>query len=49
MTYQNIVLTGFMGTGKTVVGKAVAERLGRIFIDMDEVIQRKTGKEISAI
>ena len=49
MTYQNIVLTGFMGTGKTVVGKAVAERLGRILIDMDEVIQRKTGKEISAI
>ncbi|MEZ4770918.1 MAG: 3-dehydroquinate synthase [Caldilineales bacterium] len=49
MTYQNIVLTGFMGTGKTAVGKAVAERLGRIFIDMDEVIQRKTGKEISAI
>ena len=49
MTNQNIVLTGFMGTGKTAVGKAVAERLGRILIDMDEVIQRKTGKEISAI
>ncbi len=49
MTHQNIVLTGFMGTGKTAVGKAVAERLGRIFIDMDDVIQRKTGKEISAI
>lgn len=49
MTYQNIVLTGFMGTGKTAVGKAVAERLGRIFIDMDDVIQRKTGKEIRVI
>jgi len=49
MTNQNIILTGFMGTGKTAVGKAVAERLGRILIDMDEVIQRKTGKEISTI
>lgn len=47
--HDNIVLTGFMGTGKTAVGRAVAERLGRWFIDMDDVIERRAHKSISAI
>jgi shikimate kinase/3-dehydroquinate synthase len=49
MTSPNLILTGFMGTGKTVVGQAVAERLGRWFVDMDAVIERQAGKPVSAI
>ncbi len=49
MTTPNIILTGFMGSGKTAVGQAVAERLGRWFVDMDAVIQRRAGKPVSAI
>ena len=45
----NIVLTGFMGTGKTVVGREVARRLGRPFVDMDAVIETRAGKPISRI
>ncbi len=45
----NIVLTGFMGTGKSAVGGAVAERLGRFFVDMDEIIAQRAGKPIRAI
>lgn len=49
MTSPNIILTGFMGTGKTAVGQVVAERLGRWFVDMDAVIERRAGKPIRAI
>ena len=34
----NLVLVGFMGTGKTEVGKAVSERLGKTFVDIDDQI-----------
>ncbi len=46
---KNIVLTGFMGTGKTTVGREVARRLGCPFVDMDEVIARRAGKPIPRI
>lgn len=49
MTNPNIILTGFMGTGKTAVGQAVAERLGRWFVDMDVAIEHAAGKPVSAI
>jgi 3-dehydroquinate synthase len=49
MNEPNIIITGFMGTGKTAVGQAVAERLGRVFIDMDEIIEQRAGKSIQAI
>ena len=45
----NIILTGFMGSGKTEVGKRLAERLGYTFIDTDLLIEKKTGKSISDI
>lgn len=45
----NIVLTGFMGTGKTSVGREVARRLGRPFVDMDVEIEARAGKSISAL
>jgi shikimate kinase/3-dehydroquinate synthase len=45
----NIVLAGFMGTGKTTIGRAVAEALGRTFIDLDSKIEERAGKPISAL
>lgn len=45
----NIVLTGFMGTGKSTVGKLVAEKLGRPFVDTDEEIVKQAGKAIPEI
>ena len=45
----SIALIGFMGTGKTAVGKALAERLGKEFIELDALIERKAGKTIPEI
>ncbi len=39
----NVVLTGFMGTGKTSVGRALAELLGRTFVDTDHLIELRHG------
>ena len=46
---SNIVLTGFMGTGKTAVGQAVAEALGYEFVDMDDVIEQRAGMTIPEV
>jgi len=40
---SNLILTGFMGTGKTTVGRLVAQKLGREFIDTDLVIEERHG------
>lgn len=45
----NLVITGFMGTGKTVVGREVARRLGWEFVDMDELIEKRLGMSIPEI
>ncbi len=45
----NIVLTGFMGTGKSAIARVVAERLGRPLVDMDDVIVQRAGMSIPAI
>ena len=45
----NIILTGFMGTGKTTVGRLLAERLGREFVDIDDQIVAHFGKTIPEI
>ena len=37
--YRNIILTGFMGVGKTSVGTRLAKDLGYVFIDTDELIE----------
>lgn len=39
----NVILTGFMGTGKTTVGRLVAERLGYDFVDTDDMIESEHG------
>jgi 3-dehydroquinate synthase len=46
---RNLVLTGFMGTGKTGAGRIVAERLGRRFVDTDQMIEERTGRSIGEL
>ncbi len=46
---ENIVLTGMPASGKTTVGKLLAEKLGRTFIDTDAEIERETGLTPSEI
>ncbi|MCX7706496.1 MAG: 3-dehydroquinate synthase [Anaerolineae bacterium] len=45
----NIILTGFMGTGKTSIGRYVARQMGRPFVDLDDVIAKRAGKPIPRI
>ncbi len=49
MNDNNIILVGFMGSGKTTVGKLLSFRLKKKFIDMDDVIEERAGKAISLI
>jgi shikimate kinase/3-dehydroquinate synthase len=49
MEKPNIILTGFMGTGKTTVGKLLANQLNFEFIDTDAFIEERTGKRIPKI
>ncbi|GIW40429.1 MAG: shikimate kinase [Candidatus Binatia bacterium] len=44
-----IALTGFMGTGKTAVGRALAERLGWKFVDTDTRIEEMEGSSVAEI
>jgi shikimate kinase len=49
MDSGNIFLVGMMGAGKTTVGKALARRLGRQFVDCDREIVERTGVPIATI
>ena len=46
---RRIVLTGFMGSGKTTVGPLVAARLGWSFVDVDDVIEAEAGATIAEL
>jgi 3-dehydroquinate synthase len=46
---RDLILTGFMATGKTRVGRELARRLGREFVDMDAEIEARAGKSVSRI
>ena len=46
---NNIVLCGFMGCGKSTVGKNIARKSGRKFLDMDSYIEEKAGMTVSEI
>ena len=46
---QNIALIGFMGTGKSTVGRYVAEQLKFEFLDTDALIEQRSGKKITEI
>lgn len=48
-TRPNLYLVGFMGTGKSAVGRSVAESLGLRYLDSDHAIEQKAGRTISAI
>ena len=42
-----IILTGFMGTGKTTIGVQLADRLGYLFCDTDRLVEEESGKTIA--
>lgn len=46
---QNLILLGFMGAGKTTVGRILAERLGWSFVDIDTVVAHEAGQSIERI
>lgn len=46
---KNVVLIGFMGTGKSSCGKTAAQQLGYRFVDLDKEIENKYGMTIPAI
>ena len=46
---MNIILCGFMGSGKSTIGRLLAEKLGRKFIDLDDYIVEKRGMSINDI
>ncbi len=48
-TLHRIVLTGFMGAGKSTVGRLLAERLGWQFLDLDTLIEERTGLTIAQV
>lgn len=45
----NIFLVGLMGAGKTTVGRALARRLGKTFVDSDHEIEARTGVKVQTI
>ena len=49
MPERSLILTGFMGSGKSSVGKIVAEQLGRQFVDLDAEIVTVSGCSINEI
>lgn len=46
---DNIILIGFMGSGKTTVGHLLAKTTGRVFLDTDEEIVKREGRSINEI
>jgi shikimate kinase len=43
---RNLVLVGMMAAGKTTVGRILAERLGRPYVDTDALVEAETGKQV---
>ncbi|PTI98006.1 shikimate kinase, partial [Staphylococcus simulans] len=46
---EPIIFIGFMGTGKTTLGKYIAEKEGKSFIDLDQLIELRTHQTIPEI
>ena len=49
MSRPNIILTGFMGSGKTTVGKLLARKLSYSFVDTDHLIEQRCGMSVQEI
>jgi shikimate kinase len=46
---RNIALTGFMAVGKSAVGRTLARKLGRQFVDLDKMIEKREGMRVKNI
>ena len=46
---RHVALIGFMGSGKSTLGQALAERIGRLFFDVDQFIESRAGMTISEL
>src|SRR5438034_8259531 len=49
MPADNLILVGFMGAGKSVVGRLLARRLGRCFVETDDMIVAREARSIAEI
>lgn len=49
MRADNVILVGFMGAGKSAVGRLLARRLGRCFVETDDLIVAREGRSIPEI
>jgi shikimate kinase len=49
MPGDNVILVGFMGVGKSTVGRVLARRLGRCFVETDDIITAREGRAIPEI
>src|SRR6185295_8236860 len=49
MRRDNVILVGFMGAGKSVCGRLLARRLGRCFVETDDMIVAREGRSIPEI
>ena len=49
MVYDNVVLIGFMGSGKTTIGKSLARQLHKKFMDVDTIIEKEQNSSITDI
>ena len=49
MKRKNIVLCGFMGSGKSTIGKLLSRKMGMAFIDLDAYIEKKENKSVTQI
>ena len=49
MPRDNVILVGFMGAGKSVCGRLLARRLGRCFVETDDMIVAREGRSIPEI
>src|SRR5207249_3877574 len=49
MRADNVILIGFMGAGKSAVGRLLARRLGRCFVETDDMIVARVGRPIPEI
>src|SRR4030042_261955 len=49
MIFENVILIGFMGAGKTEIGKKLAEKLKMTYMDTDSLIEKEQGMSINDI
>ena len=47
--WERVVLVGFMGSGKSTIGRLLARRLGWVFVDLDEAVEAATGMKVAEL